>query len=74
MIRSVEVGASAVDAFDAFTRVSDLLSWLCEGALVGRVAAGLDRERRPGLTLEYCFSVGDRTTCQKLRWAPVLVP
>ena len=24
-----------MDAFDAFTRVSDLLSWLCEGALVG---------------------------------------
>lgn len=35
VIRSVSVGASAVDAFDAFTRVSDLLSWLCEGALVG---------------------------------------
>ena len=35
MIRSVSVHASANDAFDAFTRVSDLLSWLCEGALVG---------------------------------------
>jgi uncharacterized protein YndB with AHSA1/START domain len=35
VVRSVAVGASAVDAFDAFTRVSDLLSWLCEGALVG---------------------------------------
>jgi uncharacterized protein YndB with AHSA1/START domain len=35
VIRSVAVGASAADAFDAFTRVSDLLSWLCEGALVG---------------------------------------
>ena len=33
--RSVSVQASAADAFDAFTRVSDLLSWLCEGALVG---------------------------------------
>jgi uncharacterized protein YndB with AHSA1/START domain len=33
--RSVSVHASASDAFDAFTRVSDLLSWLCEGALVG---------------------------------------
>jgi uncharacterized protein YndB with AHSA1/START domain len=33
--RSVSVHASAYDAFDAFTRVSDLLSWLCEGALVG---------------------------------------
>ena len=33
--RSVSVHASAADAFDAFTRVSDLLSWLCEGALVG---------------------------------------
>lgn len=35
VVRSVSVGASAADAFDAFTRVSDLLSWLCEGALVG---------------------------------------
>jgi uncharacterized protein YndB with AHSA1/START domain len=35
VVRSVCVGASAVEAFDAFTNVSDLLSWLCEGALVG---------------------------------------
>lgn len=35
VVRSVAVGASPTDAFDAFTRVSDLLSWLCEGALVG---------------------------------------
>lgn len=35
MVRSVSVRASRFDAFDAFTRVSDLLSWLCEGALVG---------------------------------------
>ncbi|MEP6993965.1 MAG: SRPBCC domain-containing protein [Acidobacteriota bacterium] len=35
VVRSVAVHASAADAFDAFTRVSDLLSWLCEGALVG---------------------------------------
>jgi uncharacterized protein YndB with AHSA1/START domain len=35
MVRSVAVHARATDAFDAFTRVSDLLSWLCEGALVG---------------------------------------
>ncbi len=35
VVRSIAVGAPAVDAFDAFTRVSDLLSWLCEGALVG---------------------------------------
>jgi uncharacterized protein YndB with AHSA1/START domain len=35
VVRSVSVHASANDAFDAFTRVSDLLSWLCEGALVG---------------------------------------
>lgn len=27
--------ASAAEVFDAFTRVSELLSWLCEGALVG---------------------------------------
>src|SRR4030095_11243970 len=33
--RSVSLHGSAADAFDAFTRVSDLLSWLCEGALVG---------------------------------------
>ncbi len=35
VVRSVSVSASALDAFDAFTRVADLLSWLCEGALVG---------------------------------------
>jgi uncharacterized protein YndB with AHSA1/START domain len=35
VLRSVAVHATASDAFDAFTRVSDLLSWLCEGALVG---------------------------------------
>ena len=35
VVRSVSVFASAADAFDAFTRVSDLLSWWCEGALVG---------------------------------------
>jgi uncharacterized protein YndB with AHSA1/START domain len=35
VVRSVSIGASASDAFDAFTRVSDLLSWYCEGALVG---------------------------------------
>lgn len=35
VVRSVAVEASATDAFDAFTRVSELLSWLCEGALVG---------------------------------------
>jgi uncharacterized protein YndB with AHSA1/START domain len=35
VIRSVTVGATAAEAFDAFTSVTDLLSWLCEGALVG---------------------------------------
>ncbi len=35
IVRSVSISATASDAFDAFTRVSDLLSWLCEGALVG---------------------------------------
>jgi len=35
VVRSIAVHASAADVFDAFTRVSDLLSWLCEGALVG---------------------------------------
>ena len=35
VVRSVAVNASAFDAFDAFTRVSELLSWWCEGALVG---------------------------------------
>lgn len=34
-MRSIAIEASAADAFDAFTRVSDLLSWWCEGALVG---------------------------------------
>ena len=31
----MSIAASSSDAFDAFTRVSDLLSWWCEGALVG---------------------------------------
>ncbi len=31
----MSIAASSADAFDAFTRVSDLLSWWCEGALVG---------------------------------------
>jgi uncharacterized protein YndB with AHSA1/START domain len=35
LVRSVSVHATAAEVFDAFTRVSDLLSWLCEGALVG---------------------------------------
>jgi len=35
VVRSVSLRASRYEAFDAFTRVSDLLSWLCEGALVG---------------------------------------
>jgi uncharacterized protein YndB with AHSA1/START domain len=35
VVRSVTVRATRYEAFDAFTRVSDLLSWLCEGALVG---------------------------------------
>jgi len=35
VIRSVSIAASPAEAFDAFTRVSDLLSWWCEGALVG---------------------------------------
>jgi uncharacterized protein YndB with AHSA1/START domain len=35
VVRSIAVHATATDVFDAFTRVSDLLSWLCEGALVG---------------------------------------
>ena len=35
IVRSVSIRARATDAFDAFTRVSDLLSWWCEGALVG---------------------------------------
>ena len=35
VVRSVSIHATATDVFDAFTRVSELLSWLCEGALVG---------------------------------------
>jgi uncharacterized protein YndB with AHSA1/START domain len=35
VVRSVSVRSTANDVFDAFTRVSELLSWLCEGALVG---------------------------------------
>jgi uncharacterized protein YndB with AHSA1/START domain len=40
VVRSIEVEASASEAFDAFTRVSDLLSWWCEGALVGLRSGG----------------------------------
>jgi len=35
VVRSVSIEARASEAFDAFTRVSELLSWWCEGALVG---------------------------------------
>lgn len=35
MVRSISIRATAAEVFDAFTRVSELLSWLCEGALVG---------------------------------------
>ncbi len=35
MVRSIGIDARASEAFDAFTRVSELLSWWCEGALVG---------------------------------------
>ena len=35
VVRSISIDASASSAFDAFTRVSELLSWWCEGALVG---------------------------------------
>jgi uncharacterized protein YndB with AHSA1/START domain len=35
VVRSISVHATAAEVFDAFTRVSELLSWLCEGALVG---------------------------------------
>jgi uncharacterized protein YndB with AHSA1/START domain len=40
VVRSVAIEASPFDAFDAFTRVSDLLSWFCEGALVGLKPGG----------------------------------
>lgn len=40
IVRSVSIEASASDAFDAFTRVAELLSWWCEGALVGRREGG----------------------------------
>ena len=40
VVRSVAIGAPAADAFDAFTRVSELLSWWCEGALVGLRSGG----------------------------------
>ncbi|MGH9363767.1 MAG: SRPBCC family protein [Thermoanaerobaculia bacterium] len=35
IVRSIAIDASPFDVFDAFTRVSELLSWWCEGALVG---------------------------------------
>jgi uncharacterized protein YndB with AHSA1/START domain len=40
VVRSVAIETSASDAFDAFTRVGELLSWWCEGALVGRRPGG----------------------------------
>jgi uncharacterized protein YndB with AHSA1/START domain len=40
IVRSVSIETSASDAFDAFTRVGELLSWWCEGALVGRRPGG----------------------------------
>ncbi|MDQ5871358.1 MAG: SRPBCC domain-containing protein [Acidobacteriota bacterium] len=40
VVRSLSIETSAADAFDAFTRVAELLSWWCEGALVGRRAGG----------------------------------
>lgn len=40
VVRSVSIETSTADAFDAFTRVGELLSWWCEGALVGRRAGG----------------------------------
>lgn len=40
VVRSVSIETSTADAFDAFTRVAELLSWWCEGALVGRRAGG----------------------------------
>jgi uncharacterized protein YndB with AHSA1/START domain len=40
IVRSVAIETSASDAFDAFTRVAELLSWWCEGALVGRREGG----------------------------------
>jgi uncharacterized protein YndB with AHSA1/START domain len=40
VVRSVSIETSASDAFDAFTRVGELLSWWCEGALVGRREGG----------------------------------
>lgn len=40
IVRSVSIETSASDAFDAFTRVAELLSWWCEGALVGRREGG----------------------------------
>ena len=35
VVRSVSIDAPISDAFDAVTRVAEMLSWLCEGALVG---------------------------------------
>ena len=40
IVRSVSIETTASDAFDAFTRVGELLSWWCEGALVGRRTGG----------------------------------
>ena len=40
IVRSVAIETTATAAFDAFTRVGELLSWWCEGALVGRREGG----------------------------------
>jgi len=40
VVRSVSIETNTSDAFDAFTRVGELLSWWCEGALVGRRPGG----------------------------------
>lgn len=78
-MRSVAIAASSSDAFDAFTRVSDLLSWWCEGALVGLRPGGnwavgfTDRRGRTEATVLgkiASFEPGKRLLVQNISYEP----
>ena len=67
------VRAVACDGSTRFIVV--LLDRTARARWVGRMAAGMDRQRLAGLTLEYCVTDGDGTDDPpSFCWAPVLVP
>ncbi len=79
--RSIEIEASAAEAFDAFTRVSDLLSWWCEGALVGLRPDGnwaigfTDQRGRTEATVLGKireFEIGSRLVVRDISYEPAL--